>query len=159
MDGQLSPDDVVGPKPTVGVMLRRGMRKRCPRCSGGGLFTGWFRMRARCPRCGFQFERESGFFVGAYLINFAVTEGILFMVVMAFVFVKNAHSEASVVPPLIVGGLVAIVAPVIFYPYSRTIWSAIDLAMSPMELEEIIAAQDALGAPAERCLDRGDPEL
>ena len=46
--------------------------KHCPRCGGGHLFDGWFRMKERCPTCGVRFEREPGFFVGAYFINFAV---------------------------------------------------------------------------------------
>jgi hypothetical protein len=101
----------------------------------------------RCPTCGFKFEREPGFFVGAYFINFAITEGFLFVVVIGFLFAKNANSDASVVPPLIIGAVFAIVAPMVFYPYSRTIWSAIDLAMSPLELEEIVAAQDQVAEP------------
>ncbi len=100
-------------------------------------------MAERCPTCGFRFEREPGFFIGAYFVNFAITEGLLFVVVMAFLFVKNANNDASVVWPLVVGGVFAVVAPLVFYPWSRTIWSAIDLAMTPLELDEIVAAQDA----------------
>jgi uncharacterized protein (DUF983 family) len=139
----LTPADVLGGKPSVGVLVKRGLRKRCPRCGGGGLYRTWFRMAERCPTCGFRFEREPGFFIGAYFVNFAITEGFLFLVVMAFLFVKNANNEASVVWPLAVGGVFAVVAPLVFYPWSRTIWSAIDLAMTPLELDEIIAAQDA----------------
>jgi len=31
----------------VGTALRRGLRKRCPHCGQGRLFSGW----AHCPRC------------------------------------------------------------------------------------------------------------
>jgi len=144
VDRELTTDDVIGGKPTVGVLLKRGLRKRCPRCGGGGLYRGWFRMVERCPTCGFRFEREPGFFIGAYFVNFAVTEGFLFVVVMVFLFVKAANNDAGVVWPLAVGGAFAIVAPLVFYPWSRTIWSAIDLAMTPLELDEIVAAHDAV---------------
>lgn len=148
MARELTTADVIGGKPAVGVMMRRGLRKRCPRCGGGGLYRTWFQMVERCPTCGFLFEREPGFFVGAYFVNFAITEGLLFVVVMVFLFVKNADNAASVVWPLVVGGVFAVVAPLIFYPWSRTIWSAIDLAMTPLELDEIVAAQDAADAGA-----------
>ena len=153
-DDDLTPDDVTGPSATVGQMLRRGMLKRCPRCGGGKLYDGWFRMKERCPTCGMRFEREPGFFVGAYLINFAITEGLLFLAVMGFVLVAANDGGTALTVPLVIGITVAIVAPIVFYPYARTIWSAIDLAMRPLELDEIVSAQEWLdaqdGRPGER---------
>jgi uncharacterized protein (DUF983 family) len=140
MGDDLTPADVAGPSATVGQMLRRGMLKRCPRCGGGRLYRGWFRMKDRCPTCGMCFEREPGFFVGAYLINFAITEGLLFLAVMGFVLVAANDGNRGLTVPLVVGLSVAILAPLLFYPYARTIWSAIDLAMRPLELDEIVAA-------------------
>jgi len=134
----------LGPKPPVGTLLRRGFLKRCPRCGAGHVYQGWFRMKDRCPGCGYKFEREPGFFVGAYFINFAVTEGLLFVVMMGYIFWKNANSEAGLVLPIVVGLVFAIVAPVVFYPFSRTVWSAIDLAMTPMELDEVLAAEESV---------------
>ncbi len=144
MAEDLTADDALEPSPTWGLLLKRGLRKRCPRCGARGLYSGWFRMRERCPECGFKFEREPGFFIGAYLINFAIVEGLLFVVVMAFVFVLANDSRAGIVAPLAIGAVLAVAGPLAFYPYSRTIWSAIDLAMTPLELEEIVAAQEAV---------------
>jgi uncharacterized protein (DUF983 family) len=150
-DDDLTPDDVTGPSAMVGQMLRRGMTKRCPRCGGGKLYDGWFRMKEHCPTCGMRFEREPGFFVGAYLINFAITEGLLFLAVMGFVIVAANDGNRGLTVPLVVGLVVAVVAPILFYPFARTIWSAIDLAMRPLELDEIVEAQEQLepeGGPA-----------
>jgi uncharacterized protein (DUF983 family) len=147
MERPLSPDDVLAPRPSTAVLLRRGLRKRCARCGGNGLYESWFRMRPRCPTCGYKFEREDGFFVGAWFVNFTVTEALVFVLVMVFVFVKNADSEASVVPIAVIGIALSVVAPVLFYPYSRTIWAAIDLAMTPLELAEIVDAEDSLHPP------------
>ena len=105
-------------------------------------------MVERCPTCGFRFEREPGFFIGAYFVNLAITEGLLFAVVIGFLFAKNADNDVGVFWPLVIGGLFAVVTPLVFYPWSRTIWSAIDLAMTPLELEEIVAAEDATEASA-----------
>ena len=35
--------------------------------------------------------------------------------------------------------MIAVAAPILFYPFARTIWSAIDLAMRPLELERASA--------------------
>lgn len=144
MDRPLEVDDVIRSKPEWGTLLKRGIAKRCPRCGGRGVYDSWFRMKDRCPRCGLLFEREPGFFVGAYLINFAITEGLLFVLVMGFVFWKNARPDAGVAGPVAVALVIGIGAPLLFYPFSRTIWSAIDIGMTPLELTEIVDAADAL---------------
>ncbi len=125
-------------------MLRRGAAKRCARCGGGRLFRGWFRMVPRCPSCGYRFEREPGFFAGAYFVNFPVTEAALALVAVAYLVGKAVDADTSPAVALVAALVVAVVVPVAFYPFSRTIWAAIDLAMTPMELDEIVAAEDAL---------------
>lgn len=153
-------EDVLQGKPTPGTLMRRGFTKRCPRCGGKGIFTSWFRQRERCPTCGYLFEREPGFFVGAYLINFAIVEGFLFVLMMAFVVWKDQNPEGSVVPAVAVGVAIGVVGPVLFYPYSRTIWSALDLLMTPLEVAEIVAAADAVAdgdAPADASGDDRAP--
>jgi uncharacterized protein (DUF983 family) len=125
-------------------LLKRGLFKRCPRCGGKGIFHGWFHMHDRCPTCGYLFEREPGFFVGAYLINFAIAEGFLFILVMGYVAWKDQNPDAGVVVPVVIGLVIGIVGPIVTYPYSRTIWSAFDLLMTPMEMDEIVAAAEAV---------------
>lgn len=140
---QIDIDDVLTPPPGPGLVLRRGCAKKCPRCGGGKIYDGWFTMRDRCPTCGYLFEREPGFFVGAYLINFAIAEGILFVLIMGYVLWKNANPQAGLTIPIGVGASVAVLAPIAFYPFSRTVWSAIDLIMTPLEMDEIVAAAEA----------------
>lgn len=137
-------DDVLRPQPTPAVLMRRGLLKHCPRCGGGHLYVGWFRMKERCPTCGYLFEREPGFFVGAYLINFAIVEGFLFILLMGFIAWKDQNPDAGMTVPIVVGLFIGVIGPVIFYPFSRTIWSALDLLMTPLEVGEIVAAADAV---------------
>lgn len=137
-------DDVLRPKPEWPTLLWRGMAKHCPRCGGGHLYRRWFQMAERCPTCGYLFEREPGFFVGAYLINFAIVEGFLFIMLMGFIGWKDQNPDAGMTLPIVIGLFIGLVGPVIFYPYSRTIWSALDLLMTPMEMDEIVAAADAI---------------
>jgi uncharacterized protein (DUF983 family) len=136
--------DDLPPSPSVSTLLKRGALKRCPRCGGGKLYRGWFEMHERCPTCGLRFEREPGFFTGAYLINFAITEGFLFVLLMGFVLWKVQRPDAGIVGPLSIGLALAILLPVLFYPFARTIWSALDLAMHPVEAAEAEAAERAL---------------
>ncbi|MCU1354541.1 MAG: hypothetical protein JWM05_3750 [Acidimicrobiales bacterium] len=125
-------------------MLLRGFAKRCARCGGGRLYRSWFRMHDRCPHCGVQFEREEGFFTGAFLINFAVTEVLVFVSLMAYVLVLASSTGAvSIVPVLAVGLVFAVLAPIAFYPFSRTVWFAIHLAMAPLDPHEVAAAEVA----------------
>ena len=43
----------------VGTALRRGLRKRCPHCGEGPLFSGWSFLE-RCSVCGLVFARNPG---------------------------------------------------------------------------------------------------
>lgn len=88
-------------------------------------------MVERCPRCGFLFERSEGQFIGAIGINTIVTFGAL-LVALVVGFIVTAP-DIAVVPLLVIGLAVAALLPVAFYPFSKTIWTAIDLAMSPLE--------------------------
>ena len=43
----------------IGTALRRGLRKRCPHCGEGRLFSGWSHLE-RCSICGLVFARNPG---------------------------------------------------------------------------------------------------
>ena len=43
----------------IRTALGRGVRKRCPHCGVGPLFSGWAHL-ASCSVCGLVFERNSG---------------------------------------------------------------------------------------------------
>jgi uncharacterized protein DUF983 len=124
-------------RPSPGRMLLRGAMKRCPSCGGGGLFRGWFRMAERCPRCRYHFEREEGFFLGAYVMNIGIAQVlVMVLAVVPTIALLNANPDASLVPPLL-GGLVgAVVAPFFFYPFSKTLWVAVELIFRPVDVVE-----------------------
>jgi len=119
---------------TRSTAIRRGVAKRCAVCGSGGLFDGWFRMCTHCPRCGVRFEREPGFFVGALFVNFALTEAVMFLWLAAVTLVTIPH------PPVwwLIGGAVAVcvVLPVVLYPFSKTLWFALHIAMQPLDPDE-----------------------
>ncbi len=144
-------------EPSLGRMVWRGMLKHCPRCGAGKLFTRWFRMVERCPRCGYRFEREEGFQLGGYVINFGVTEGLVCLVVAGYILAASANPDASIWPVIVFGILAAVVTPIVFYPYSRTIWAAFDLALTPLTVVEQAEADTAVAA-REAAMRSGVPE-
>ena len=114
-------------------VLWRGFTKRCPRCGAGHLFNGWFDLKPYCPGCSYKFEREEGFFLGAYVINLGISELGVVAVVVALI-VREAQGRAgSLVPWLLGAAALQLVLPVLFYPFSKTIWAAFDLIMRPLE--------------------------
>ena len=118
-------------------MLGRGLLKRCAVCGSGKLFTRWFRMKERCPRCGYLFEREEGFFLGAYVINLAFAQGMVILLAIVPLIVRLAGDPQASVLPFVVGGLVgAVVGPMVFYPWSKTVWTAFDLMLRPLAVRE-----------------------
>lgn len=116
-------------------MIWRAIRKHCPICGQGKLFRRWFSMKTHCPRCQLRFERIEGHWTGDLGINTIVSFGMLLIVLFVgtFAFWPN---------PPIVGMIVAAVAvaafvPLLFYPFSKTIWLALDLMMRPLEPGEV----------------------
>ena len=43
----------------ISTALRRGLRKRCPHCGEGRLFSGWSHLE-QCSMCGLVFGRNPG---------------------------------------------------------------------------------------------------
>jgi len=44
---------------SIGTALARGLRRRCPHCGEGRLFSGWHHLE-RCAVCGLVYERNPG---------------------------------------------------------------------------------------------------
>lgn len=91
-------------------------------------------MVERCPRCAYKFEREEGFFLGAYVVNLGITQ----LVVVAYIGLAIVLTlpDPPILPLALGGGAVAILTPLIGYPISKTFWTAIDLVMHPAHLRD-----------------------
>lgn len=116
----------------------RAARLRCPNCGRGRLFDSWLHMRTTCPACGLRVERgEGGYQVGAYMFNIIAAE-LAFAAVFLLIVVLTWPS-----PPwswLEYGGIaMMVVAPFIFYPFSKTLFLAFDLCFRPAERDELVA--------------------
>ena len=104
-----------------------------PRCGASEIWATRFKLVPTCPDCGLLFEREEGFWLGAFVINFGVGEGTVGMLLMVFLFVAINHPGMGLAPWLVGGALLAVVLPIWFFPHSRTIWTAFDLGMRSKE--------------------------
>lgn len=81
----------------------------------------------RCPTCGWVFAGEEGFFLGAFVVNFAVTELALGIFIAAAIALTLPDPPAVVLAVL--AAMVAVLVPLLFYPFSKTIWAAAELVM------------------------------
>jgi uncharacterized protein (DUF983 family) len=134
------PSRPTGPSP--GRMLARAAARHCPVCGSGRLFPRWFAMVESCPRCHLRFERSEGHWIGALGMNTIVTFGLLAAVVVGGLILS--YPEFDVAPVLIAGAAVALLFPLAFFPFARTLWTAVDLWMRPLEPGEA----DPPGTPA-----------
>ena len=119
---------------TILRALGRSLLKRCPRCGSGGLFRRWFTMLERCPRCGLRFEREEGFWVGALIVNIAAAS-VAFVVALTGGLVLFWPDVPWVALTATVA-LVNVAVPIVFYPWSKTIWLALDVALHRMDPQD-----------------------
>jgi uncharacterized protein (DUF983 family) len=114
--------------------LWRGARRRCPRCGHGDLFLGFFALAPRCPGCGLRFEREEGYWVGAMIVSIAVTELVFGVVLVGGILLW--WPDVPWGPLTVAGVAVNAVIPVVFYPWSKTIWMALDVLLHRMDIRD-----------------------
>ncbi|HEX9260046.1 MAG TPA: DUF983 domain-containing protein [Acidimicrobiales bacterium] len=125
-------------RPSLARMVLRALLLRCPWCGGKGWTTGLIRRTDRCRSCGYKYERQPGFALGAVTMNTMVTFGALALViVIGFV---ATYPDIAAVPIVLAAIAVTTVVPVVFYPFSYTLWAAIDLTMRPLDAHELADA-------------------
>jgi uncharacterized protein (DUF983 family) len=113
-------------KPSRLRILWRGTTRRCARCGRGHLFLRWFTMVPDCPRCGLHFEREQGYWTGAVAVNTTIIGGLFAIVLVTAMILTVPDIPWGAILVLVIP-LMAI-GPLILYPFSKTLWVAIDLA-------------------------------
>ena len=109
--------------PRLSTLLIRAVRRRRPECDAKGIFSNWLSIKRECPNCGYVFERESGYFLGAYAVNLLAAEFIT-IALLIFFFIRTDYSWVVLEVIFISMG---VILPLLFFPYSRMIWMAFDL--------------------------------
>lgn len=105
--------------------LVRGFTLRCARCGSGRLFHHYLKMVPDCPRCDLHFEREQGFWAGALAINIMCVGGLMAVLLFGGLLLID---PIPAVPLAVVCVTIAVLGPIIWYPFSKTIWVAVDRA-------------------------------
>lgn len=87
-------------------------------------------MKQQCPHCGLSFGREEqGYIVGAYMFNIIVAE-----LVFAAIFIGTLLATWPDPPWALLtygGAALMVLLPILFYPFSKTLFLAFDLIFRP----------------------------
>lgn len=94
-------------------------------------------MVARCPRCAYRFHRAPGQWLGSWFLNICVVQSVLVVVMLVVAGATWPQTPAALLLVSAAGS--ALVTPVAFFPFSRTIWVAIDLIMKPLDFDDDVA--------------------
>lgn len=138
------------PRSSTTQLVLRALRLKCPHCGGGRIFASFFALKAQCPTCGLRLERgESDYFVGAYLLNLIAVELILFVCVCGFVVLTWPNPPWDLIT--YITAFLMLAGCVLCYPFAKTTWLAVDLAIRPLTSEELRWHQEGG--------DHGDREL
>jgi hypothetical protein len=112
-------------------------------------------MAKRCPTCGLEFQRVPGQWLGSWFLNICLAQAVVVGILVAGVGVW--WPDPPIVAIGVAAGIAAVVVPFAFFPWSRTLWLAIDLAMRPLDFDEGVAPGFELEADMTRLEDGDDP--
>ena len=140
----------VPPMRLVGCALRL----RCPYCGSPFLFQRWVVMAETCPRCRLKLDREEAdYLLGSYVVNFVVAE--LLIVIGAGVTILLTLPDVRWTGLTRWLFLLATVTPILFYPFAKTIWLAIDLNFRTVTGDDLQAENKRDNTDPHRCKKRG----
>jgi uncharacterized protein (DUF983 family) len=134
------------PVPSTATMFRRAIVLKCPHCGGRKTFIRrWLGRHERCRTCGIRWHREHGFELGPIAVNVVFTFfSLAVIMVVAFVTTGPDYNVPALMA-LVIGA--AILLPLLFYPFTYTLWLAFDL-LSHKPTERELAEADAAMAAA-----------
>jgi uncharacterized protein (DUF983 family) len=117
-------------------LLGRALLRRCPNCGGGGLFRKWVVMAPVCPSCHLRTDRgEHDYFMGSFVVNFVVAELLICAGALTGILLTWPDVPWTALKWGLMASMVPI--PVLFYPWAKTIWLAVDLTFRPVTLADL----------------------
>ena len=132
-----SPSDPIQLDPKrASRILFRGLRRRCPNGGGGPLFRRWIVMAPTCPSCHLKLDRgEADYFIGGVLINFVVAELLICAGALAGILLTWPDVPWGWLQVYLL--LLMVPTPLVFYPWAKTLWLAVDLIFRPVTLADL----------------------
>ena len=98
----------------------------CPRCLQGEVFDKLWEMNRCCPTCDLEFERETGYFLGAMYFSYGLA--LIIGAPVAIILVLWHVPDWWII--LILGLLLGLSSPLL-YRYSRILWLHLDQVVDP----------------------------
>jgi uncharacterized protein (DUF983 family) len=118
--------------PRTRTLISRALLRRCPQCGGKGIFKNYLELRETCPTCAYRFDREEGYFLGSYGIG-VVLSGLIPLILLIFAF---KYTDLDWVTLELIFIPMAILLPLILFPFTRTMWMMIDLIVDQSEKQD-----------------------
>jgi uncharacterized protein (DUF983 family) len=116
--------------------LRGILAGRCPRCGEGRIFkpglAGLSFMNDVCAVCGLRFLRESGYYLGAMYVSYAL--GVFTVLPVATYLGVYAEWPLWLVMAVMV--VQTLISVPLFLRFSRVLWLHMDQAIDPQRSEE-----------------------
>jgi uncharacterized protein (DUF983 family) len=104
------------------------LAQRCPVCLVGPVFNSMFGAHKNCPHCGVRYERETGFYLNAMFVAYAMA-----LVILAPSFlILYLRGVSTFWFSVIMGAEVLLMWPLVFR-YSRIIWMHLDQLFDPRQ--------------------------
>ncbi len=113
------------------TLVGRALRLRCPVCGKGKLFRGWFSMHGHCPQCNANFQREPGFYLGSIYFNYGLTALLCTIISVSMMFNRRVEQWQLIAVTL----SIAVLFPIWFFRYARSLWLGFDQYMDPRQGE------------------------
>src|SRR3954462_15646449 len=107
---------------SYGTMVGRAWRLRGPRGGQQPLFKKRFRMHPHCANCQLRYEREPGYFLGSIYINYGLTAVLVTLLYFALFFSQAVSPQTG----LWIVTAFALVFPIWFFRYARSLWLGFD---------------------------------
>jgi uncharacterized protein (DUF983 family) len=121
-------------------MINSILKMKCPKCREGNLFTnkntykykGFFDMPNYCPKCNQSFRVETGFYLGAMYVSYALTIALNVSVFVALMSI-NMYSL-----PLFftIAGIGTLITMPYIVKISRAVWIAMMINYDPNAIED-----------------------
>jgi uncharacterized protein (DUF983 family) len=119
------------PAATLGQLLWRAQRLRCPRCGEGRLFSGLLSMHEACANCHLKYERAPGYFLGSIYVNYGFT-AVAMTIGYLFLHAVLGFTNRQLAAPLV--GFCVVFAT-FFFRYARALWICLDCFFDPTSFD------------------------
>ncbi len=125
-------------RPSLTMLIWRGLRLRCPACGEGKMFRNWLTMRDPCEACGRKFNRAPGYLLGSIYFNYGATATLVVLMYFGFYLSGILTGKAL----LVLLTVFSLLFPLWFFRYARGLWIAFDELFDPWPNEQEVRVLD-----------------